>query len=127
MAGSADMDVTVFDAMDLTSYIFLEIDRGTAEGNKVVEYTEATGVFKLRSAMVRDQNSEAKESNSTLHIRPEESFLASLDNNLVGHGVRVYGKDYEIIGQTGGMNYDNGVMEHYTATLQETEFAEEES
>lgn len=118
------MDVTVFDVFDLSDYTFLQLSRGGVAGNSVVDTFEATGVFKLRSDLVRNETSETKESNATLHIRSTEPFLVSLDNNLVGHGVDVYGKTYEIIGQTGGKNFDNGVMEHFTATLQEAQFGD---
>lgn len=113
----------VFDVFDLSDYTFLQISRGGITGNTIVNSFEATGVFKLRSDMVRNETSETKESNATLHIRSTEPFLASLNNNLVGHGVEVYGRTYEIIGQTGGKNFHNGVMEHFTATLQETEYS----
>lgn len=113
----------VFDVFDLSDYTFLQISRGGITGNTIVNSFEATGVFKLRSDMVRNETSETKESNATLHIRSTEPFLASLSNNLVGHGVEVYGRTYEIIGQTGGKNFHNGVMEHFTATLQETEYS----
>lgn len=112
----------VFDVFDLTAYTFLEISRGGVTGNVIVSQTSTTGVFKLRSKMVRGENAETKESNATLHIRPDEPFLITTGNNLVGHGVTVNGKDYEIVGQTGGQNFDNGILEHYTATLQETDF-----
>lgn len=118
------MDVEVFDLFDLTTYTFRQLKRGGIRGNTIVQSTEATGVFKLRSQMVRNPNSETKESNATLHIRSKESFLSALDGNLVGHGVTIGGKDYEVVGQTGGKNFHNGVMEHYTATLQETSFAD---
>jgi hypothetical protein len=114
----------VFDVFDLTEYTFLQLSRGGIEGNTIVGSYQTDGVFKLRNAIVRNDNSETKDSNATLHIRPTESFLSGLDGNLVGHGVQVDGKDYEIIGQTGGKNFDNGVMEHYTATLQETDFSD---
>jgi hypothetical protein len=114
----------VFDLFDLTDYTFLQISRGGIAGNTIVDSFETNGVFKLRSDLVRGENAETKESNATLHIRSTESFLSALDNNLVGHGIEVYGKTYEIIGQTGGKNFHSGVMEHFTATLQETEFSD---
>lgn len=113
----------VFDAFALTDYVFLQIVRGGVTGNTIVAATNTAGVFKLRGGFVRGENTENKQSSATLHVRPTESFLAGLNNNLVGHGVRVYGKDYEVTGQTGGMNFDTGTMEHYTATLQETDFS----
>lgn len=121
--GESVVDVEVFDIFDLTDYMFLEIDRGTIAGNVIVETFEAQGVFKLRSNFLRGDNSENKDSPSTLHIRSTESFLESLDDNLVGHGVTVDGKDYEIVGQTGGKNFHSGVIEHYTVTLQESDFS----
>lgn len=112
--------VTVFDVFELTDYTFLEVSRGGVAGNLIVSETAATGVFKLRSQIVRGENSETKTSNATLHIKPTESFA----NNLIGHGVTVNNQDYEIIGVTGGMNYHNGILEHYTATLQETDYSD---
>lgn len=112
----------VFDVFDLSDYTFIQISRGSVRGNTVVATFDATGVFKLRSDLVRGENAETKDANATLHIRSTEPFLVSLENNLVGHGVEVFGKQYEIIGQTGGKNFHDGVMEHYTATLQETEW-----
>ena len=118
------MDVEIFDVFDLSDYTFLQLARGGITGNTIVSSYQASGVYKLRSDLVRGDNSETKDSNATLHIRSTESFLEPLANNLVGHGVLVYDKEYEIIGQTGGKNFHNGVMEHYTATLQETSFAD---
>lgn len=118
---------TVFDVFDLSEYTFHVLSRGGVSGNTIVSSHEAEGVFKLRSDLVRGENAETKESNATLHIRPTESFLAALDNNLVGHGVSCQDKDYEVIGQTGGQNYANGELEHYTVTLQETQLPEAES
>lgn len=118
------MDVEIFDVFDLTEYTFLQISRGGVAGNTITGYYETNGVFKLRSDLVRGENAETKESNATLHIRPTESFLTSLEGNLVGHGVVCGGKTYQIVGQTGGKNFHNGVMEHYTATLQEADFSD---
>lgn len=118
------MDIEVFDIFDLTNYTFLQLSRGGITGNTIVASYSTDGVFKLRSDLVRGENAETKDSDATLHIRSTESFLSGLSNNLVGHGVQVNGKDYEIVGQTGGKNFHNGVMEHYTATLQETSFSD---
>lgn len=115
--------MTVFDVFMQTGYTFLKISRGGVTGNSILSQSSAMGVFKLRSDMVRGSNSETIDSASTLHIKPSESFLSDNGDNLVGHGVRINGRDYEIIGQTGGMNYHTGEMEHYTATLQPTDFS----
>lgn len=118
------MDVNVFDVFDLSDYTFFKLSRGSVIGNVIDEQYEAQGVFKLRSDLVRGDNAETKDSNATLHIRPTEAFLAAVDNNLVGHGIVCQGKTYEIIGQTGGKNFHNGNLEHYTVTLQESDFSE---
>lgn len=89
---------TVFDVFDLSSYTFLQIKRSTIAGNVIEASYAATGVFKLRSDFVRGENSETKESNATLHIRPSEPFVAAHTPN----------------------------REHYTLTLQEVSFSDYE-
>lgn len=113
----------VFDVFKSVPYTFLQIQRGGVAGNTIVSETSATGVYKQRGQFVRGENSEQKDSNATLHIRPEEPFIATYEQDLIGHGIEVNGNTYEIIEFTGGMNFDTGVMEHYTATLQETGFS----
>lgn len=114
----------VFEAFETIPYTFLLLNRGGITGNTIRVQYPATGVFKLRSQKIQTDNTETKDSNATLHIRPTEEFLSATENNLVGHGVRIEGRDYEIIGQTGGMNFHTGVMEHYTATLQEADYSD---
>lgn len=112
---------TVFDSFDLQPYTFLEVSRGGVYGNRVTATHEAEGVFKLRSEMVMVNNQEVRQSAATLHVRPDESFISAI---AVGQGIRAGGQDYEIIGQTGGKNYDDGELEHYTLTLQNTDYSE---
>lgn len=112
---------TVFDIFDLTPYAFLEVSRGGVYGNTITASHNAEGVFKLRNAMVQVNNQELRQSAATLHVRSDETFISSI---AVGQGIRVDGQDYEIIGQTGGKNYDDGEMEHYTLTLQNTDYSE---
>lgn len=122
--GTTDMDV--FDVFKSVPYTFLQISRGGEGGNTIVSQTSSTGVFKLRSQFVRGDNSETIDSNASLHIRPSETFITTNEQNLVGHGILVNNNTYEIISFTGGMNFDTGLMEHYTAVLQETEFSDYE-
>lgn len=68
---------TVFDVFDLSDYTFYEVSRGGVAGNTIVESYEATGVFKLRSGLIRGENSENTEQGATLHIRPTEPFIES--------------------------------------------------
>lgn len=113
---------TVFEAFpnDLKEYTFLEISRGGVAGNTVVNQVVAQGIFKLRTGFV-DGVQEGKQSDARLHIKPDESFA---DNDLIGHGIRIGGHDYEIVSQTGGDNREAGVREHYTLTLQETDWSD---
>lgn len=112
---------TVFDVFDLTPYTFLEVTRGGVYGNVITNSHSAEGVFKLRNEMVQVNNQEVRQSAATLHVRPDEAFISSI---AVGQGIQCLGQDYEIIGQTGGKNYDTGEMEHYTLTLQNTDYSE---
>lgn len=112
---------TVFDVFDLSDYEFLEISRGGVYGNRITATHDAQGVFKLRNEMVQVNNQELRQSAATLHVRPDETFISAI---AVGQGIRCQGQDYEIIGQTGGDNYDNGVREHYILTLQATDYSD---
>lgn len=118
------MDYDVFDVFDHTPYTFLELGRGGVTGNTILSQTDADGVFKLREGRVLGDTTENAEQGSTIHIHSTESFTTPLNGNLVGHAVRVYGTDYEIIGQTGGKNFHNGVMEHYRCTLVKTDLSD---
>lgn len=119
---------SVFDIFGEITYQFLEISRGGVYGNHITAVHEAYGVFKRRESMIQSNNQELRESASTLHIHPEEPFIANITVDgkilLVGHGVRVNGVDYEIIGDTGGQNFDDGDLEHYTLTLKATDYSE---
>jgi hypothetical protein len=121
------MDATVFDVFTSTNYTFLEISRGGVYGNVITASETAQGVFKLRDGMVSTGNQESRQSTATLHIRPDESFISDITVDgkvqLVGNGVRVEGVDYEILGATGGKNFDNNVLEHYRLTLQVADYA----
>lgn len=87
---------TVFDVFDTSSYTYLEIDRGGVAGNTITATYPADGVFKLRTGLIRGENSENVEQGATLHIRPTESFLSNVPAN----------------------------REHYTLTLTATDFSE---
>lgn len=91
VAGGAE----IFDVFDLSDYTYLEISRGGITGNTITASYNAEGVFKLRTGLVRGENSENVEQGATLHIRPTESFLSNVPGN----------------------------REHYTLTLVETDFS----
>lgn len=91
-AGGAE----VFDVFDLSNYTFLQVSRGGVAGNRIVESYSAYGVFKLRSGLVRGENSENVEQGATLHVRPTEPFVEPLGTN----------------------------REHYTLTLNPTDFSD---
>lgn len=121
---------TVFDVFDTVPYIFLRIARGKVKGNVIVEEYSADGVFKSRRGMTTSGNQENRQATSTLHIRPDEAFIADINSGsggaegiFTGHGVRVNGQDYEIIGDTSGMGGDSfNELEHYTLKLQAAKF-----
>ena len=108
---------TVFDLFQEVDYDFLEVARGGITGNTVIKREGLRGVFKLRSGKDESPVSEMELRNSTatLHAHPED--YEDIDR-IIGNGVRVDGVDYEIVSMTGGMNFDNGIMEHLTFSLQ---------
>lgn len=119
---------TVFDLFDEVPYQFLEVSRGGVYGNRITAVHDATGVFKRRNGKLQSNNQELRQSASTLHIHPDEPFIANItvDGKIlfVGHGIRVGGVDYEIAGDTGGSNFDDGEIEHYTLTLRNADYSE---
>lgn len=98
-------------------YTYLAISRGGVYGNVITQQIQANGIFKLRNEQVMVNNQELKQSASTLHIYPTESFATQ---DMVGNGIRIRGQDYEIIGQTDGMG------EHFRLTLQNSDYSEYE-
>lgn len=122
------MDVTVFDAFPegIEPYTFLQVSRGTMAGNIIVSKFETEGLFKIRNGKTVSNNQETRDSSSTLHIYPFESFIELVGGykKLVGHGIRIGGDDFDIVGATGGKNYETGEIEHYRLTLDIADFTE---
>lgn len=111
--------MTVFDSFQEIQYEFLEIKRGAVKGNVITKSSSFYGIFKLRQNQEEQGNIELYQSSATLHAHPDD--YSDFDN-LVGQGIEVNGTTYEITNVTGGMNFDNGQMEHLTFTLQRAEF-----
>lgn len=109
----------MFADFNLTDYTYLAISRGGVAGDVITSQTNAQGIYKQRTGMTQSNNQEMRESNSTLHIKPDECFV----NNLIGNGIRVAGKDYEIVGATAGDDYDTERL-FYRLTLQATDFSD---
>lgn len=117
----------VFEAFEVTPYTFLKLAQGGVRGNTAKAHTDTTGVFKERNGMVQNNNLETVQSDATLHIRPDEPFIAELqaitkgNQFLVGNGIRAtkngFTQDYRIIGQKEGFNYEDNVLEFYLVTL----------
>lgn len=112
--------MTIFDLFTPTNYTFLQLESGIG-GNRVVSETETTGIVKLRDGMIQVDNMETREATSTIHVRPNEPFLTTLNGNLVGHGVRCEKNGteavYRIESQVEGFDFDLDSLEFYVITL----------
>lgn len=117
------MELTVFQAFPelMQTYTFLELGQGGIYGNGIISETQAEGIFKTRKGLLQNGNVENLNSTSTLHIKPTESFIATVNGNLIGHGIRFGGSDYRIEGLTGGK--PGPMSEHYTLTLKAVSLA----
>ena len=115
--------MTVFDVFKQIDYIYYTISRGGVYGNRITASDTHKGVFKLRSGM-NDQgnNMELTSSSATLHVHPEDFEGAP----AVGNAVEVNGTTYNIAGVTEGMNFESGIVEHYTLTLEATDLVPED-
>lgn len=110
---------TVFEVFQPTAYTYLSVKRDSIAGTIIDSQTDAEGIFKLRSGTVAGGTQGTMQGSATLHIKPTEPFAS---DDLVGNGIRC-GRDYEIVGQTAGHNYQTGIIEHYQLTLNPTEYS----
>lgn len=72
---------TVFDVFDLSPYQFLELRNDGITGETVKQTYNADGVFKLRQGMNASGNAETIQTDATLHIRPDETFITGAPEN----------------------------------------------
>lgn len=112
----------------IQTYTFLELNQGGVFGNTVKARYDFGGILKERKGMGVNNNMELKESTSTLHIRPTEPFIASVNGDMVGHGI-VATKNgatetYRIVGQPEGFNFDSGSNEFFYVTLKAESLAD---
>jgi len=117
----------MFDLFNNATYTFLQLD-STIGGNTIVNEYSAEGIVKLRDGMVQVDNMEAYNSTSTIHIKPSEPFVAVVQGNMVGHGIRAIDYagepvEYRIDGQVEGMDFDTGKLEFYKVTLKKESIA----
>lgn len=113
--------MNVFDVFKETPYTLLITKRGKLDGNIIVEEVELSGIFKQRENQATTNNIELYQSSATLHVHPED--YEDIEN-FVGLGIRVNGIDYEVQSMTRGTNFDSGITEHLTFTLERAEFSE---
>ena len=117
----------VFDQFQETAYTFLQLNEGGVLGNTIEASTVTTGIFKERNGMIQNNNLETIQSDATLHVHPNEPFIAALGADLIGQGIRAtkngYEQDYRIIGLKEGFNFDTNVLEFYLLTLKAEDLA----
>lgn len=117
---------TVFQLFKEISYDYYLVNRGTVLGNTLDGVSKKTlkGVFKCRNGYTRSgMNMETMNGDMpTLHVHPEDFEDA---DSIVGNAVIIDNIQYEVKGYTVGRNFDTGVVEHLTLTLQRAEYASE--
>ncbi len=99
------------------TFLFLKNSIG---GKQIDSEVTTTGIIKLRNGKVQSNGRESFTSESTLHIRPTESFVTTVGGpeGLVGHGVRIDTETYTIIGVTTAQDYELGRPAFHRATLE---------
>lgn len=121
----------MFNLFNTNPYTFVILEKELIGSVATTEY-EAEGVIKFRDGEVVSNNAETFSSSATLHIKPDEPFIALLNGNLLGNGVRIVDEageteDYRIIGQSIGKDFDTGNVEFYKVTLQKENIVEWDS
>ena len=117
-----DWAMDVFQLFNTTEYTFIETRPVSGGLESVAEYA-ANGVVKYRDGKTLTGNTESYDVTTTLHIRPDESFIDAVGGalELVGHAVRIDGIDYRIDGVTTGTDFDTGLVAFYRATLEKVD------
>lgn len=113
--------MTVFSVFKQTPYTFLKVTRGNVYGNQISEETELLGIFKNRAGNQEGTTTELTTSSATLHAHPED--FAGDPSELIGQGIRHNGINYQIANVTAGTNFETGIVEHLTLTLQREDYA----
>lgn len=107
---------------------FLELNQGGVLGNTVKSQHEFEGILKERKGMTQNQNMELKESTSTLHVKPDEPFIATVGGSLIGHGIKATKngrtETYRIIGYPDGHDFDEGESDFFWLTLKAESLAD---
>lgn len=106
---------TVFTLFNEVEMEFLTVEQGTVYGNQVVDRKPIKGVFKARNGQTFNQNAGVRTSSATVHVHPED--FQGVDG-IVGNGIAYLGQEYAIQGVTVGTNFDTGVIEHLTLSLE---------
>ena len=118
----------VFDLFSELDYTFLKVSRGGVYGNVIQETFDAVGVADIDEGMISSNNQESYQSSSLLYVHQDEGYISSITIdgkvNFVGNGVRIDGKDYQISGMGVGKNQDDGTIEHYELTLDNTDYSD---
>ena len=119
--------MSVFDEFPTQAYTFLELNQGGVLGNTIKAEYPAQGILKERKGLTTNNNMELMESTSTLHTKPSDSFLALINYNMVGHGIRALKNGstvtYRITGQVEGFDFDTNVLDFYKLTLKKEDLA----
>ena len=90
----ADGGDTVFDVFDLSAYQFLELKNDGISGERIDQTYNADGVFKLRQGMNASGNTETIQTDATLHIRPDETFITDAPDNREHYRLTLQEYDY---------------------------------
>lgn len=121
----------MFNLFNTNNYKFLILEKELIGSVATTEY-DAQGLIKFRDGEIVSNNAETFSSSATLHIKPDEPFIALLNGNLLGNGIRIVDEageteDYKIIGQSIGKDFDTGNVEFYKVTLQKENIVEWDS
>lgn len=117
--------MTVFEAFRSEPIEFLEISRGGVYGNRITNIRSITGVVKRRSNLSQGSTSELINTNTTVHIRPEDVAEYNTET-LIGNGLVIDGENFTITNATEGRNFISDSVEHITLTVQPATLVEDE-
>lgn len=112
--------MTVFDLFAEQTVELLKIDRAGLRGNKVVAKYPRMGVLIESRSKTSENYADVAKSSSKLFLRPADLP----DGEILDWGVRIGGRDYEIVNVETGRNFDTNEIEHYLLSLTAVDYVE---
>lgn len=113
-------DVFSRNPFDVETFVLFETKRGTVRGTVKSSGEIHRGIFIANGGAVLSTIPSTTNTAPKLYVMNEDPFTSAA---VVGRGVLIRDRAYDIIGWAEGRNRHNGAIQHYELTLSEVDYA----